>query len=38
VGLVGCAVLVVTLPWTAVVTGVVVFAVGVAGRAVLRRH
>jgi APA family basic amino acid/polyamine antiporter len=38
VGLVGCALLVVTLPWTAVVTGLVVFAVGIGGRAVLRRR
>jgi basic amino acid/polyamine antiporter, APA family len=35
-GLVGCAVLVVTLPWTAVVAGVGVFAVGLGGRLVLR--
>jgi basic amino acid/polyamine antiporter, APA family len=33
VGLLGCAVLVVTLPWTAVVAGVAVFVVGIAGRA-----
>jgi len=33
VGLVGCAVLVVTLPWTAVVAGIAVFVVGIAGRA-----
>ncbi len=32
-GLIGCAVLVVTLPWTAVVAGVAVFVVGIAGRA-----
>ena len=37
VGLLGCGLLVVTLPWTAVVTGVVVFAVGIVGRAVVRR-
>jgi APA family basic amino acid/polyamine antiporter len=37
IGAVGCAVLVATLPWTAVVAGVAVFAVGVAGRLVLRR-
>ena len=35
-GLVGCAVLVVTLPWTAVVAGVGVFAAGIGGRLVLR--
>ena len=35
-GLVGCAVLVVTLPWTAVVAGVGVFAAGLGGRLVLR--
>jgi APA family basic amino acid/polyamine antiporter len=42
-GLLGCAVLVVTLPWTAVVAGLAVFAIGVAGRAAAgflspRRH
>ncbi len=37
VGLVGCALLVVTLPWTAVVTGLVILAVGLGGRALLRR-
>ena len=36
VGLVACVTLVVTLPWTAVVAGVVMFAVGIAGRAVSR--
>ena len=35
-GLVGCAVLVVTLPWTAVVAGVGVFAAGLGSRLVLR--
>ncbi len=35
-GLVGCLLLVVTLPWQAVVAGVLVFAVGCVGRAVLR--
>ena len=35
-GLVGCLVLVATLPWTSVVAGVAVFAVGVVGRALLR--
>jgi APA family basic amino acid/polyamine antiporter len=35
-GLIGCAVLVVTLPWTAVVAGVGVFAAGLGGRLVLR--
>ena len=37
VGLVGCALLVVTLPWTAVVTGLLVLAVGLGGRALVRR-
>jgi APA family basic amino acid/polyamine antiporter len=37
-GLVGCVVLVVTLPLSAVVAGAVVLAVGVAGRAVARRR
>jgi APA family basic amino acid/polyamine antiporter len=37
VGLVGCAVLVVTLPWQSVVAGVAVFAVGLAGRGALHR-
>jgi APA family basic amino acid/polyamine antiporter len=36
-GLVGCAVLVVTLPWTAVAAGLAVFAVGIGGRLVLHR-
>ena len=36
-GVVGCLVLVATLPWTSVVAGLAVFAVGVVGRAVLRR-
>jgi len=35
-GVVGCLVLVATLPWTSVVAGVAVFAVGVVGRALLR--
>ncbi len=34
-GAVGCLVLVATLPWTSVVAGVVVFAVGVVGRLVV---
>lgn len=37
VGIVGCAVLVVTLPWQSVVAGLVVFAVGAAGRLLARR-
>ena len=37
VGLFGCAVLVVTLPWSAVVTGLVVVALGLGGRAVGQR-
>ena len=36
VGLVGCAVLIVTLPLAAVITGSIVLAVGVAVRAVTR--
>ena len=36
-GVVGCMVLVATLPWMAVVVGLGVFAVGVAGRALVRR-
>jgi len=35
-GVAGCLTLVVTLPWQSVVAGVAVFAVGLAGRAVLR--
>jgi APA family basic amino acid/polyamine antiporter len=38
VGLVGCLVLVVTLPWSAIVAGAAVIATGVAGRAVARRQ
>jgi len=37
IGLVGCLVLVVTLPWSAVVAGAAVLAVGVAGRWVALR-
>jgi APA family basic amino acid/polyamine antiporter len=37
IGLVGCATLVVTLPWASVVAGLVVFAVGLAGRLIVRR-
>ncbi len=36
-GIVGCLVLVVTLPWAAVAVGVCVFAVGVLGRLVAQR-
>jgi APA family basic amino acid/polyamine antiporter len=36
-GLVACVVLVVTLPWTAIVAGIGVLAVGIAGRAVVHR-
>jgi len=36
-GVVGCLVLVATLPWTSVVVGLAVFAVGVVGRVLLRR-
>ena len=36
-GLIACAVLVVTLPWTAVAAGVGVLAVGIAGRAFVHR-
>jgi basic amino acid/polyamine antiporter, APA family len=38
IGAVGCALLVVTLPWTSVVTGLVVLAVGIALRAWRLRH
>jgi len=37
-GLVACVALVVTLPWPSVVAGVAVFAVGIAGRALLARR
>ena len=37
-GIVGCLVLVVTLPWAAVAVGVCVFAVGVLGRLVAQRR
>ena len=37
VGVLGCATLVVTLPVTSVIAGAAVLAVGVAGRALLRR-
>jgi len=36
-GLVACVVLVVTLPWTAVVAGLGVFAVGIVGRLIVHR-
>jgi APA family basic amino acid/polyamine antiporter len=38
IGLGGCLVLVVTLPWSAIVAGGAVIAAGVAGRALARRH
>jgi APA family basic amino acid/polyamine antiporter len=34
-GLAGCLLLVATLPWTSVVAGLAVFAVGIVGRAVV---
>ncbi len=37
VGLAGCLVLVVTLPWQSVLAGVAVFAVGIVGRTLFRR-
>ena len=37
-GLVGCIVLVAALPWVSVVSGVAVFAVGIAGRYVAKRR
>jgi APA family basic amino acid/polyamine antiporter len=37
-GLVGCVMLVVTLPWPAIVAGLVVFAVGGVGRALALRQ
>jgi APA family basic amino acid/polyamine antiporter len=36
-GIIGCVVLVVTLPWTAVAVGVCVFALGVLGRVIAQR-
>jgi APA family basic amino acid/polyamine antiporter len=36
VGLVACLTLVVTLPWTAVLAGLVMFAIGIAGRSLAR--
>ena len=38
VGGAGCLVLVATLPWQSVLTGLVVFAVGLAGRRLALRH
>lgn len=38
VGLAGCTLLVVTLPWQSVVAGFAMFAVGIGGRALLRRR
>ena len=37
-GLAGCVILVATLPWVSVVSGVAVFAVGIAGRRVATRR
>jgi APA family basic amino acid/polyamine antiporter len=37
-GLVGCLVLVATLPWSAIAAGTAVIAIGVAGRALVRRQ
>ncbi|QUH03223.1 APC family permease [Saccharopolyspora erythraea] len=37
-GLAGCLLLAVTLPWQSVVSGLAVFAVGLGGRALLRRR
>jgi basic amino acid/polyamine antiporter, APA family len=37
-GVVGCLVLVATLPWTSVVVGLVVFGVGIVGRLWFQRH
>jgi APA family basic amino acid/polyamine antiporter len=36
-GLVGCLVLVATLPWTSVAVGLLVFVVGVVGRTLTRQ-
>lgn len=33
-GLIGCLILVVTLPWTSIVAGLAMFAVGLGGRAI----
>lgn len=38
IGVLGCVALMVTLPWQAVVGGVVVFAVGITGRWIIRRR
>ena len=37
IGLIGCTVLVITLPWSSVVAGLVVVAVGLVGRLIVRR-
>jgi APA family basic amino acid/polyamine antiporter len=37
-GMIGCAVLVVTLPWTAVLGGILIFAIGIVYRAVRVRY
>jgi basic amino acid/polyamine antiporter, APA family len=37
-GLAGCLLLVATLPWQSVISGLVVFAVGIIGRAVVLRR
>jgi len=37
-GMIGCAVLVVTLPWTAVLGGILIFAIGIGYRAIRVRY
>ena len=37
-GMIGCAVLVVTLPWTAVLGGILIFAIGIVYRAIRVRY
>jgi APA family basic amino acid/polyamine antiporter len=38
VGMIGCAILVVTLPWTAVLSGISIFAIGLVYRAIRVRY
>jgi basic amino acid/polyamine antiporter, APA family len=38
IGMIGCAILVVTLPWTAVLGGILIFAIGIAYRAIRVRY
>ena len=38
IGMIGCAILVVTLPWTAVLGGILIFAIGIVYRAIRVRY